>query len=82
MELKKFAQYWKNNMFRYDFGNNLSNVLEFLEKKSFFGNQFLDTENLYNINKEFNSSKNKKVYNEFDENIIGINIIKLKIDEK
>lgn len=57
-------------------------MFKFLFKKLFLLNQFLDTENLYKINKEFNSNKNKNVYIVFDKNINGINIIKLNIEAK
>ena len=82
IELKKLAQYWKKIIFKYALGNKRSKVLEFLLKKLFLGNQFLETENLYKINNEFNSKTNKKVYKELDKNITGIKIIKLSIEEK
>lgn len=77
IELKKLAQYWKNNIFKYDFGNNLLKFDLFL-----ISNQFLETENLYKIIKDVTSKENKKVYMVFDKNIIGTKIIKLNIDEK
>lgn len=82
IELKKLAQYWKKIIFKYDFGNNLSKVFLFLLKKLFFSNQFLETENLYKINKEFNSNKNKKEYILLDKKIKGINMLKFIKDEK
>ena len=57
IELKKLAQYWKKIMFKYDFGNSLEKLLFF----KLLLNQLLETENLYNIIKDVNSSKNKKV---------------------
>ena len=54
----------------------------FLLKKLFFSNQFLETVNLYKINKEFNSNKNKNVYMLLDKKIKGINILKFIKEEK
>lgn len=81
-ELKKLDQYWKNIIFKYDFGNNLLNKFLFLLKKLLFLNQYLETENLYNINKELTSIKNIKVYKVLDKNIKGIKMLKLNSDKK
>ena len=69
-------------MLRKDLGISLSKIFLFLLKKLFFSNQVLETVNLYKINNEFNSSKNKKVYILFDKKIKGINILKLIKEEK
>lgn len=82
IELKKLAQYWKKIIFKYDLGSNLSKVFLFLLKKLFFSNQVLETVNLYKINSEFNSNKNKNVYILFDKKINGIKILKLINEEK
>ena len=57
-------------------------MLFFLFKKLFCLNQNFDTENLYKINKELISNKNKNVYNVLERNRIGIKTFKLKIDKK
>lgn len=82
IELKKLAQYWKNNIFKKNFGTNLLNKFLFLSKKSFLSNQNFDTENLYKINKELISNKNKKVKKVLLKNNNNMNKFKLKIDIK
>lgn len=64
-ELKKLAQYWKNNIFK-KFFEKFFFIKLFFSKKKFFLNQNLETENLYNINKELTSNKNKNVYKLFE----------------